>query len=158
MPMSTDAENTDNGVCESSTSPYGYFCDSFGYRIWPGEKIVTASWCNDGTRDMILTEPVRYVTPKGNLITVPVGFRTDGLSVPWFFRRIVPCFEPRSREASVVHDWLVNIGMEWGPAAYLFWCAMRSNAFSPFRARNRWAAVNWVGRWFCSRHRARRVT
>jgi len=156
--MSSSAENTDNGVCEPSTSPFGYFCDSHGYRIWPGEKIVTAAWCNDGTRDMILTEPVRYVTPKGNRITVPVDFRTDGLSVPFIFSPIVQYFEPRSREASVLHDWLCSIGMAWGPAAYLFWCAMRSNAFSSFRARNRWAAVAWIGFLFRCRHRARRVS
>ena len=38
-------------------------------------------------------------------IEVPRGFISDGNSVPWFFRRIIPTYG-RNTLAGIVHDWL----------------------------------------------------
>jgi Protein of unknown function (DUF1353) len=143
-------------VIKTRTSKYGYFCDPEGRRIWPGHSIVDARWCNDGTRDMVLLQPVRYVAPDGTLYTVPAGYRTNGLSAPKMSWIICSPFEPRSREAAVLHDWLCDAeggNMDWLPAADMFYDAMISNAMLPVKAGNRWAAVRYVGRWFQWRHR-----
>ena len=46
-----------------------------------------------------------YHTNGGEIVSVPVSFRTDFASVPWFFRRVVPA-TGRYNEATVIHDYL----------------------------------------------------
>ncbi len=46
-----------------------------------------------------------YTCKDGEIITVPVDFKTDFASVPWFFRRLIPK-SGRYNEATVVHDYL----------------------------------------------------
>jgi hypothetical protein len=45
------------------------------------------------------------VTELGTTITVPIGFKTDFASVPWFFQAFIPS-TGRYNEATVVHDYL----------------------------------------------------
>lgn len=131
--------------------PHGYFAEP-ETGLPTRAKVVNAAWCVDGTRDMTLDRPVLYIDPKGRPHRVPVDFRTNGLSVPRIFWRLVSPFEPLAREASVVHDWLCDIGWDWKDAAWVFYHAMRANRVGLFRAFIRWAAVRYVGIWFRRKH------
>jgi hypothetical protein len=42
---------------------------------------------------------------NGKILKVPKGFRYDGASVPWLFRRIFPQIEPKTRKAVLFHDY-----------------------------------------------------
>lgn len=53
----------------------------------------------------VYEKPFEYYTKDDEIISVPVGFRTDFASVPWFFRRIIPA-TGRYNEATVIHDYL----------------------------------------------------
>lgn len=132
--------------------PHGYFADSHTGKPLPG-PVVHAGWCVDGSRDMTLDEAVLFVSPDRRRHYVPGGFRVNGLSVPRILWRLVQPFEPLSREASVVHDWLCVRGEPWGYAAWVFWAAMRANGVGPVKAWLRWAAVRYVGIWFQKKHR-----
>jgi hypothetical protein len=101
---------------------------------------------------MRLDLPVIFVDPRGRIHRVPVGERINGLSVPRLLWRVCWPYEPYTRDASVVHDWLCSIGHDWDDAAWVFWCAMRSRGVGPIRAWVRWAAVRFVGKW-CQRRR-----
>ena len=46
-----------------------------------------------------------YETNEKEIIVVPVGFKTDLVSAPWFFTRIIPS-TGKYNEAAVVHDYL----------------------------------------------------
>ena len=135
-----------------ATHPHGYFADPETMLPTRG-PVVTATWCRDGSRDMILTKPVVSVDPKGREHRAPVGFRTNGLSAWRVCWRLVSPFEPLSREASVIHDWLCWIGWDWNDAAWVFYHAMRANGIGPVRAWIRWAAVRFIGKRFQGRHR-----
>ncbi len=54
-----------------------------------------------------------YKTNNGTFIAVPIGFKTDFASVPWFFRRIIPA-TGRYNEATVIHDFLCYAANEAG--------------------------------------------
>lgn len=49
--------------------------------------------------------PFKYKTGNGELIVVPVDFKTDFASIPWLFRKIFPT-TGRFNEATVIHDYL----------------------------------------------------
>ena len=49
--------------------------------------------------------PFEYYTIDNEIVSVPVGFKTDFASVPWFFRRVIPATGSYN-EASVIHDYL----------------------------------------------------
>ena len=132
--------------------PHGFFADpDTGLPVQ--SPVLCMESCRDGTRDMVLTETLAYVDPKGREHRAPPTCRTNGLSVPRIFWRLVQPYEPLSREASVVHDWLCYIGWDWDDAAWVFYHAMRANGVGPVRAWIRWAAVRFVGKWFQGRHR-----
>lgn len=126
---------------------HGYFADP-ATGLLTRAKIVVAWWCVDGSRDMITDRPVLYVDPKGRRHYVPERFRTNGLSVPRVFWRLIQPFEPLAREASVVHDWLCAVNWDWNDAAWVFYHAMRANGVNRVSAFLRWAAVRFVGCWF----------
>ena len=56
----------------------------------------------------ILMEPDGLTVDwRGKRVTVPVGFRSDGASVPRFFWRFVfPPGDTRAMRAAFVHDWI----------------------------------------------------
>lgn len=133
--------------------PHGFFADpQTGMPLPPGEPVVHWAACRNGTRDMVLDAPVLYVDPTGRRWRVPVGFRSNGLSVPRFFWRIVQPYEPLSREAAVVHDWLCSLPwVSWSRGAWVFYHAMRANGVPAVAARIRWFAVlcpGYLGRLF----------
>lgn len=136
--------------------PFGFFADpKTGLPLEPGEPAVHWAACRNGTRDMILDRPVLYVDPKGQRWRVPEGFRCNGLSVPWLFWRVAQPYEPLSRDASVVHDWICTLPwVSWTKGSWVFYYAMRANGVPAWKAFIRYAAVNWVGRLFAWRHRS----
>lgn len=136
--------------------PHGYFADpDTGLPIYG--PVVRAEWCIVG-RDMILTDPVVYVDPRSRIHRVPAGERINGLSVPRFLWRICWPFEPLSRDASVVHDHLCEAGHDWADAAWIFYHAMRCRGVGSVKAWIRWAAVRYVGGFFCRLHKKGRTT
>lgn len=52
-------------------------------------------------------------------VLVPIGFETDGASVPWLLRWIVSPTGP-AMPAAVVHDYLLTQGCSWRSAARQF--------------------------------------
>lgn len=56
-------------------------------------------------RFKVYERPFEYITKDTQRISVPVGFKTDFATVPWFFRRIIPA-TGRHNEAAVIHDYL----------------------------------------------------
>lgn len=132
--------------------PHGYFADPDTGLPVTG-PVVHAEWMTLD-RDMVLDVPVVFVDPLLRIHRVPAGERINGLSVPRMFWRFCWPYEPLTRDASVVHDWLCSIGHDWDDAAWVFWCAMRCRGVKPFQAWVRWAAVRFIGGCFQWRHRA----
>ncbi len=56
-------------------------------------------------RFAVYLRPFEYVTNDGEVILVPIGFKTDFASVPWAFRLAIPK-TGRYNEAAVIHDYL----------------------------------------------------
>ena len=81
--------------------------------------------------------------------TVPVGFVTDGASVPAIFWAVVNNpYAPSSLRAAILHDWLCR-----GPvypvssttACEVFYTALRADGCAWARSRAMWLAVRWFG-------------
>ena len=107
--------------------------------------VVMVSWCRDSHR-CILIEDVVFVDPLERVWRVPAGFRLNGLSSPRFFWRVCMPYEGRTREASVVHDWLcVEKPIPSADAHWVFYSAMRANGVPWFPAFIRWLAVRMFG-------------
>lgn len=54
---------------------------------------------------LILTEPWKFKTSKGEEYTIPVGYESDGMSVPRFFFRVLSArIDFRTTGPSIVHD------------------------------------------------------
>lgn len=69
---------------------------------------VRAEWLADGTRMRVL-ERMTYVDPAGRIWTVPVGFVTDGASIPREFWSLIGSpFTGAYRVAAVFHDAAYN--------------------------------------------------
>lgn len=65
----------------------------------------------DGDGTAILLEPIRYeIGAKGSAdwLTVPVGFKTDGASVPRPLWAIMPPWGSKVSKAAIVHDFLID--------------------------------------------------
>ena len=130
---------------------WGYFADPETGQPADG-PVVHAEWSPD-TRDMRLDAPVIFVDPLQRVHRVPVGQTINGLTVPRMFWRLCWPYEPMTRDASVIHDWLCSIGHDWEDSAWVFYCAMRARGVGLVRAWIRWAAVRYIGIWFQGRHR-----
>ena len=59
-----------------------------------------------GTNKRKLAEPLIYESSTWS-VTVPTGFVSDGASVPWPFRMLIPR-DGRYRDAAWVHDYLFS--------------------------------------------------
>jgi len=60
-----------------------------------------------------LSQPARYYSRVlDRWIVIEAGFRSDMLSVPWAFRRVLPRAEWGKR-AAIVHDWLCVHQPDW---------------------------------------------
>ena len=150
-------------MVNSGHAKHGWFANpSTGKRLPDdGSSVVCAEWCGDGTSDMVTTHAVLYVDPKGRRHYVPAAFRINGLSNPmrllWAFCHP---YEPLTRDASVVHDYLCVRRHDWVDAAWVFYHAMmamfehaeKCSRWNTIRAWARWAGVRYVGIWFQRRH------
>ena len=115
-------------------NPHGWFRDA-----------VRVVWCADD-RSMVLREPFSYVDPAGREWTAAAGCVINGASVPWFFRRLFPCYIGRYRNASVVHD--AYCARRTRPSAEvheMFYHAMRCGGVGPVQAWLMWSACRVFG-------------
>lgn len=104
-----------------------------------------------GQRKWILTAPLSYQTKRDEVINVPVGFETDGASVPRVFWWLFP---PTGvyLEAAVVHDWLYHQKQIRGKAIArsradaIFLQAMDDIGVSWLKRKVIWSAVR-AGGW-----------
>ncbi len=130
---------------------HGYFADpaspaDFLPRV--GRSVVSADWCDDGTRDMILTRPVIYVDPTGEKWIAEAGKRVNGLSSPRILWPVMNPYQPRARNASVIHDvFCVKREVSWLKSAWCFYHAMRAGGLDPVRSGIRWFGVVAFGWW-----------
>lgn len=85
---------------------------------------------------LIVEEPIvfKYV---GKIETVPVGFRSDGASVPRFFWRILsPEIDPQTMIPSVVHDYLYAYKLRTRKDAdKWYYDALRANGYPWLKAQ-----------------------
>lgn len=81
----------------------------------------------------------------GRVVVVPVGFSSDGASVPRFMWAIYPPFGAYL-EAAVVHDYFcVSHSVDSVTAAKVFLEAMEACGVSKWRRRKMYFAVRWFG-------------
>lgn len=97
----------------------------------------------------------------GAAITVPLGFRSDGASIPWLLRWFAGHPFGSSLKSAVVHDWVFRSDegraqlATTGPrtrrqAAHVMATAMRVDGVHPFRRRVIWLGLR-LGDWMAWR-------
>jgi len=95
-----------------------------------------------------LHDDVIYYSKVANkTILVPAGFRSDLLSIPWFFRRILPK-GGYGKRASIVHDALCVYQPDWSTgklAARIFLEAMELDGVPRWRRKAMFYAVYLFG-------------
>jgi hypothetical protein len=97
-----------------------------------------------------LAQPFRY-QGRTDLISVPVGFKSDFASVPRPFWWLVPRYG-RYTKAAVLHDYLCRKGAELEPPIHrsdadgIFRRSMRELRVDLLRRWIMWSAVRW-GKW-----------
>jgi hypothetical protein len=90
----------------------------------------------DRNQFVVLTRDFIYCRPEtGELIVVPAGYGTDGLSLPKAIKWIINPVDPKMRSA-VVHDWLYAVGEP----------NKRKNADQIFRDALKQEKVSWIQR------------
>lgn len=72
------------------------------------DREMVSSDTNDGWHH-VLTAPLTYITASSESVMAPVGFWTDGASVPRFLWRVFPPFGKYFR-AAVIHDFMYYRG------------------------------------------------
>lgn len=65
---------------------------------------IQTEWIPQHPRDMVVLAAAYYYDKHGVKWSVHFGDRINGASIPWFFRRIFPCYIGWYRIASVFHD------------------------------------------------------
>lgn len=79
-------------------------------------------------------------------VVVPLGFKSDGCSIPWVFRLILGCkHHPQYVTASIIHDWLVEnpqvIDYNRRLASEIFYTVLVQEGVSKFTAWLMFAGV-----------------
>ncbi len=100
-------------------------------------------------RNWILGEPVVVDVGDGEVVTVPLGFTTDGASIPAIAQRLTGWkpFEGPQRWAGIVHDWLYyQDGYDRKRADKIFRDILRSEGATGFRTAAMYWAVRLFGR------------
>lgn len=77
-------------------------------------------------------------------VRVPIGFETDGTSVPWALRWLAAPTGP-AMPAAVVHDYLLSQGWSWSRAAQQFRQELRLLGIPRWRVGLLYAAVRVWG-------------
>lgn len=92
----------------------------------------------DGEDRLILTQPLYYYDPETGLeIIVPIGFYSDGASIPRLLWTLVGHpFNRHVREAAVLHDYLYYSGK-----------VSRADADRIFRQAMKWLEAPWYKRY-----------
>lgn len=105
-----------------------------------------------GRRVFVVAKPFVYLqTERFDFIAVvPETYETDFASIPGFIRWLIRPAAPRTRIATLVHDWLYSIGRR-GDAAErenadrVFRVAMGACGIDPIRCAIMFYAVRWFG-------------
>jgi hypothetical protein len=95
----------------------------------------------------ILGAPLVVEVDDGEVITVPIGFTTDGASIPKFAQKLTGWkpFEGPQRWAGIVHDWLYyQDGYDRKRADEIFRDILRAEGATDFRT----TAMYWAVRLF----------
>jgi len=111
-------------------------------------------------RNWILGEPLVVDIGDGEVITVPLGFTTDGASVPAAVQRLTfwHPFEGPQRWAGIVHDWLYyQDGYDRKRADEIFREILRAEGASSFRTMAMYWAVRVFGKRAYNTNQARDV-
>jgi hypothetical protein len=98
-------------------------------------------------RNWILGEELVVDMGDGEIITVPMGFTTDGASIPAAVQRLTRWrpFEGPQRWAGIIHDWLYyQDGYDRKRADQIFRDILRAEGAGRFRT----AAMYWAVRLF----------
>lgn len=102
----------------------------------------------DMGRVFTLMEPLR-IEWRGKTIEVPVGFQSDGASVPRAFWRLVfPNSDNQALRAAFAHDWLYRNHPEgWTKeeADKMFYEVLQEDGISKWRAWLAYKGVDWFG-------------
>lgn len=110
---------------------------------------VQCEWLDggEGERRMRLLAPFGFRRPNGDVILVPVGFVTDGASIPQACWSLVGGpFEGAYREPAIVHDWLCQVRTLTSATTHtVFYEGMRTAGVNIVKARLMWAAVRFFG-------------
>ena len=91
--------------------------------------------------------------------TIPAGTPTNGITMPWWFRGIVPPLHPKYREAAVLHDylsgeWTMEKLVDWKEATRIMDGLMKENGIGWLRrliirdvimTYGRWSKNPWYG-------------
>ena len=112
----------------------------------PFDKVQLETYSSDG-HNVVLAEPLTYLTRLGQIITVPVGSTSNGASVPSFLWSIFPPFGKYWR-AALLHDYLY--GKTTLPKAKcdkLFLEAMLDSGVPRLKAETIYLNVKWLGFW-----------
>lgn len=119
-----------------------------GFLDDPIVRLLPGTW---RSRPYVLEQPLLYCSVKATrIIEVPKGYRSDLLSVPWIFRRLVNRGGP-GRRAAIIHDYLCDTRPRWSTgtlAAEIFREAMIVDKVSrPLRTLMYWAVLSGGPRW-----------
>lgn len=91
-----------------------------------------------------LLEPLEYMG-----LTIPVGFESDGASVPRFFWRLIfPPGEPRALHAAFIHDFIYRThpsGWTKSDADKVFRHLLICGGVEKWRAELAYCGVKWFG-------------
>lgn len=108
----------------------------------------------------ILGAPLVVEVDDGEVITVPIGFTTDGASIPTIAQKLTGWkpFEGPQRWAGIVHDWLYyQDGYSRKRADQIFRDILRAEDATDFRTTAMYWAVRLFSRWAYRANQARDV-
>lgn len=116
---------------------------------FPDTPVFQSVGHRNGSMLVMLTAAFRYVSEVGT-ITVPLGFISDGASIPRIFWNILSPFGEYF-EAALIHDFLYSkasdgYGLDRGESDYLFLMAMKDCGVGFIKRHTIYRAVR-IGGW-----------
>lgn len=111
--------------------------------------VVELRQCNNGGDVLKLRREMVYFVGR-RAVTVPKGFRCDGMSVPRALWGLVsPAIHPQTIAAAILHDWLyrtANHSLTRKQADWLFFLLMLKCKFSRWRSALAYLGVRLFGK------------
>jgi hypothetical protein len=94
-----------------------------------------------------LAAPLEWEEPDGRVVSVPVGFRSDGATIPqWAWSLVGGRLDGRYRRAAILHDWQCVTQKEPPLVVHArFREAMLADAVAPLVAWAFWLVVRVAG-------------